>query len=95
MDLSGSRNELTQNMNWISDIRTSNSKVDKTPNKMTIASRIRKRLAIRRSEVNIELHGSLNSTLISERGAIKKILIYFSWDIKKPFGVEVTSIPRK
>jgi hypothetical protein len=41
---------------------------------MTIMSRILKRLTISGHKVNIELHGSLSSSMISKRSAIKKIL---------------------
>src|SRR3954470_21614504 len=51
-----SRNKLTQNMNGIRDVRTSDSKVDKTPNKMTITRRIRKRFTIGKLKLNIKLH---------------------------------------
>jgi hypothetical protein len=41
---------------------------------MTITSRILKRLTISRRKVNIELHGSLSSQVISKRSSIEKIL---------------------
>jgi hypothetical protein len=39
-----------------------------------ITSRIRKRLTISGCKVNIELHGSLSSLVISKRSSIEKIL---------------------
>jgi hypothetical protein len=41
---------------------------------MTITSRILKRFTISGHKVNIELHGSLSSLVISKRSTIKKIL---------------------
>jgi hypothetical protein len=41
---------------------------------MTIASRILKRFTISGHKVNIELHGSLSSSVISKRNMIKKII---------------------
>lgn len=38
VELCGSRDKLTQNMNIMKDARTSDPKVNKAPNKMTIAS---------------------------------------------------------
>src|SRR3954471_22470227 len=61
-------------MDRVRNVRTSNSKIDKTPDKMSIASRVRKRITIRSTKRDIELHGSLNSTLISKSGTRKKIL---------------------
>jgi len=61
-------------MDRVRNVRTSNSKIDKTPDKMSIASRVRKRITIRSTKREIELHGSLNSTLIRKSGTRKKIL---------------------
>src|SRR3954470_17751344 len=69
-----SRNKLTQNMNRIRDIRTSDNKINKTPNKMTITRRIRKRITISRTKLNIKLHRGLNSALIPKSSTSKKIL---------------------
>jgi hypothetical protein len=74
VDLSGSRNKLTQNMYRIWNVRSSNTKVDKTPYNVTITSRILERLTISGCKVNIELHGSFSSPMISKRSVIKKIL---------------------
>src|SRR3954468_16390011 len=61
-------------MDRVRNVWTSNSKIDKTPDKMSIASRVRKRITIRRTKRDIELHGILNSMLISKSGTSKKIL---------------------
>jgi hypothetical protein len=79
----GSREKLTQNMDMIGYIGTSDSKIDKTPNKMTIACRIRERITIRRAKLDIELHRSLSSALITKSSTIKEVLdILFLGDKK-------------
>jgi hypothetical protein len=70
----GSRNILTQNMNRIGYIWSSDTKIDKAPNKMVIAHRIKKRVTIRSTKLDIELHRSLNSALITKSSTSKKIL---------------------
>ena len=50
VELCGSRNELTQNMNSMKNVRTSNPKVNKAPNKVTIASGIIKGSTISRPQ---------------------------------------------
>src|SRR4051812_1368849 len=74
MDRSGSRHKLTQTMERVRNVRMNNNKINKTPDKMLIASRVRKRITIRRTKRDIELHGSLNITLISKSCTSKKIL---------------------
>lgn len=73
-NLRGSEGKLTLNTKSIGDIRTSESKIDKTHNKMVIARPIRKRITIKSSKVDTELHPSLNSTLICKSNPSKKIL---------------------
>lgn len=72
--LSGSRDKLTQDMQCIRNIRSSDPKVNKTSNNMLIASEISKKLIVNGLEMNIEFHGSLNSAMISDRSVIKEIL---------------------
>jgi hypothetical protein len=74
VDLRGSRNKLTQNMYRVRNIRSSDTKVNKTPYNVMIMSRILKRPTINGHKVNIELHWSLSSPVINKRSAIKKIL---------------------
>jgi 2C-methyl-D-erythritol 2,4-cyclodiphosphate synthase len=74
---SESRNKLTQNMYRIQNAIASNTKVDKTTNNVTIASRTQKRLTISGTKTNIEVHGSLNSVVISKRSPIKKLVNVF------------------
>jgi hypothetical protein len=52
---------------------------------MTITSRILKRFTISGHKVNIELHGSLSSPVISKRSTIKKILNILFLRQKEPF----------
>jgi hypothetical protein len=61
-------------MNRIRNIRTSDSKINKTPNKMAITSGIRKRITISRTKLNIKLHRSINRALIPKSSTSKKIL---------------------
>jgi len=56
------------------DVRTSDPKIDKATNKMTIASQISKGFTIRGAQVNTQLHGCINSTVICETGTGEKIL---------------------
>jgi hypothetical protein len=78
-----SGNKLTQNMNRIRYVRTSDSKINKTPNKMAITCRVRKRITISRTKLNIKLHRSLNSAVIPKSSTRKKILnILFLGDRK-------------
>jgi hypothetical protein len=74
VDLSGSRNKRTQNVYRVWNVRSSDIKVNKTPYNIMIMSRILKRLTISGHKVNIELHRSLSSPVISKRSVIKKIL---------------------
>jgi hypothetical protein len=70
-------------MNRIRYVRMSDSKINKTPNKMAITRRIRKRITISRTKLNIKLHRSLNSALIPKSSTSKKILnILFLGDRK-------------
>jgi hypothetical protein len=61
----------------------SDNKIDKAPNKMAIARRIRKRITVRSTELDIELHRSLNCAAITKSSTSKEILdILFLGDIK-------------
>jgi hypothetical protein len=63
----GSRNKLTQNIDRIGDIGTSDNKINKAPIKMTIACQILERITIRSAKLDIELHRSFNGALIMSR----------------------------
>jgi hypothetical protein len=56
----------------IRNVRSNDTKVNKTPYNVTITSGILKMLTISGSKVNIELHGSINSLVISKRSSIEK-----------------------
>jgi hypothetical protein len=63
---------------WMSD-----NKIDKTPTKIMIVCRIRERITIRRTKLDIELHRSLNSALITNSSTSKEIMDILSLgDIK-------------
>jgi hypothetical protein len=95
VDMSGSKNKLTQNMYIIWNIRSSDTKVNKTPYNVTITSRILKRLIINGCKVNIELHGSLSSLIISKRSSIEKILNILLLRQKEPLRCERDLNPKK
>ena len=61
-------------MDWIGNIWTSHSKIDKAPNQVTVARRIRQWDTIGRTKLNIELHWSLNSALITKSTTSKEVL---------------------
>ena len=64
-------------MDRIGDVRTRNSKIDKAANEVTIASGIRKRVTIRATKLNVELHRSHNGAVITESNSSEKILNIF------------------
>jgi hypothetical protein len=86
VDLSGSRNKLTHNMYRVWNVRSSDTKVNKTPYNVTITSRILKRLTISGCKVNIELHGNFSSPMIIKRSSIKKILNILLLRQNEPLG---------
>jgi hypothetical protein len=62
---------------------------------VTITSRILKRLTINECKVNIELHGSLSSLIISKRSSIKDILNTLLLRQKEPLRCERDLNPKK
>jgi hypothetical protein len=84
VDLSGSRNKLTQNMYRIRNIWFGDTKINETPYNVMITSRILKRLTIGGCKVNIKLNGSLSSLMISKRSSIEKILNILLLRSKEP-----------
>jgi hypothetical protein len=62
---------------------------------MTIMNRILKRLIISGCKVNIELHGSLNSPVISKRSSIEKMLNILPLRQKEPLGCGGDLNPKK
>lgn len=65
-------------MDNIGDIRTSYVKVDKTANKMTIASRILNRNTICGTKTKVKIHESVHRTVISKTSTIKDVLHVFA-----------------
>ena len=95
VDASGSRYELTQNVNGIGYIRTSDTEIDKAANKMAITSRILKRNTVSGTKTEVELHGGVHRTVISKARTGKEILNVLLLGEIVPSGEGVTSIPRK
>ena len=58
----------------VRDVLTGNPKLDKTPNEVTIASRVVKWFTISGTQVNTKLHRSINNVVISESGTGENIL---------------------
>jgi hypothetical protein len=78
VDSSGCRHELTQNVNNIGDVRTSYAKVDKTANKMMIASGINNMNTISDTKMKVTIHESVHRTMISKTSTIKDVLNVFA-----------------
>jgi hypothetical protein len=66
VNLGGSTNKLAKNVNSIRNVRMGHTQIDKAPNNMTIPSGIMERFIISGTKLKIELHGSLDSAMISE-----------------------------
>jgi hypothetical protein len=80
---SGRKNKLTWNMDSIGYIWASDNKIDKVPNKMMIERQMRERITIKSAKLDIELHRSLTSVLISKNCTSKEIMhILILGDIK-------------
>jgi hypothetical protein len=62
---------------------------------MTMTSRILKRLTISRCKMNIELHRSLSSPVISKRSSIEKIMNILLLRQKEPLGCGGDLNPKK
>jgi hypothetical protein len=70
----------------VRNVESRDTKVNKTPYNVTITSRIFKRLTISGCKVNIDLHRSLSSPVISKRSSIEKILNILLLRQKEPLG---------
>ena len=95
VEFSGSRNELTEGVHYMRNVKTIDTKVNKTPNKMILACGIRKRLTISELKMKIKLHMSVNSALINEKSTITKILNILLLGQKEGLKCRKISIPRK
>jgi hypothetical protein len=74
---------------------SSDTKVNKTPYNVTITSRILKRLTISGCKMNIKLHRSLDSPVISKRSSIEKILNILLLRQKEPLRYGGDLNPKK
>jgi hypothetical protein len=77
------------------NVRSSDTKVNKTPYNVMIMSRILKRFTISGCEVNIELHGCLNHPVISKRSSIKKIVNILLLRQKEPLRHGIDLNPKE
>lgn len=68
---------MTKYVNNIGVILVSDAKVNKTPNKVAIASGVRKGITINSTKLKIKLHESLSSATISKTRTIQKVLNIF------------------
>jgi hypothetical protein len=59
VDTGGSGHELTQDVNGIRNVKTSDAKTDKTTDEVTIASGILKRNTICGTKTSVKLHKSV------------------------------------
>jgi hypothetical protein len=75
VDTSGSGHEVTQDVNNIRNVRTSDAEIDKTTNEVTVASGILKRNTVYGTKTSVKLHGSIHRVVISETSTIKIINI--------------------
>nr|CCI55441.1 PH01B031C15.24 [Phyllostachys edulis] len=74
VELSRNRDELTQHVNWVRNVRSSDPKIDKAPYKMAIACGVLKRRTISRPKMNTKLHRNICHALISKTNTSKDIL---------------------
>jgi hypothetical protein len=74
VDTGGSGHKLIQDVNNIGNVTTSDVEIDKTTDKVTIASGILKRNTIYGTKTSVKLHGSVHRAVSSETRTIKKIM---------------------
>jgi hypothetical protein len=74
VDTSGSGHELTQDVNNIRNVRTSDAEIDKATDEVTIASWILKRDTVCGTKTSVKLHRSVHRAVISKTDTIKKIM---------------------
>ena len=75
VDTSGSGHVLTQDVNGIRNIRTSDAEIDKTTDEVTIGSGILKRDTVCGTKTSVKLHRSVHRAVISETRTM-----YFLWE---------------
>jgi hypothetical protein len=74
VDTGGSGHELTQDVNGIRNVRTSDVEIDKATNEVVIASKVLKRDTICFPKTSVKLHRSVHIAVISKTDTIKKIM---------------------
>jgi hypothetical protein len=74
VDTSGGGHELTQGVNNIINVRTSDAEIDKATDEVTIVSGILKRDIICGMKTGVKLHRSVHRVVISKTNMIKKII---------------------
>jgi hypothetical protein len=74
VDTSGSRHELTQDVNVIRIARMSDVEIDKATDEVMIMSEILKRDIVCGTKMNVKLHGSVHRAVISKTDTVKKII---------------------
>jgi hypothetical protein len=74
VDTGGSGHELTQNVNDIRNVMTSDAEIKKTTDEVTIASEIHKRNTVCGTKMTVKRHRSVHKTMISKTHTIKKIM---------------------
>jgi hypothetical protein len=78
VDTSGGGHELTQDVNDIRNVRTSDAEIDKATDEVTIASGILKRDTVCGTKMSVKLHRSVHKAVISKTDTVKKIINVFS-----------------
>jgi hypothetical protein len=74
VDTGGSGYKLTQDVNGIGNVGTSDAEIDITTNKVMIVSGVLKRNTVYGTNTSVKHHGSVHRTVISETRMIKKIM---------------------
>jgi hypothetical protein len=74
VNTSGSGHELTQDMDDIKNVRSSDAEIDKATDEVTIASVILKRNTIYGTKANVKLRRSVHRAVISKTHTINKIM---------------------
>jgi hypothetical protein len=72
MDTSGSRHELSQDVDGIGNVRMGDVEIDKAVYEVIIASRILKRNTICDTETSVKLHRSVHRAVISKTRTIRR-----------------------
>jgi hypothetical protein len=74
VDIGGSGHELTQDVNDMRNVRTSDVEIHKATDEVTIASGILKRDVVCGTKTIVKLHRSVHRAVISKTSTIKKVI---------------------